>query len=455
MDRRETVLLLQRGEDEQASMAATQEAMGLLALELPDAPYAKLSPGPGKNAAEVAAHQRTRIHGAMIEIVAEEGYRTVTVRDLSRRASVSSRAFYKHFQGKEDCFLQTHELVVRRAAKRVIAAQAGERDWEERLRLAFRAFARGLAGDPQAARLALIEVHAAGAPARAQSLWAEGIFAAMISESFGRAPEPGAVPPLLARGLVAGIASVARSQLLWGDGQNAEELGDELARWVLCCRDGATGDLAGTAPPGLPGISSSAVEFERHPSVGERELILSATAKLTASEGYGVATLTRIRCAAGITRKTLEEHFDGLEECVVAATESAAADTFAGAARAKASAPSWEEGIFRAMATLCEQIANDPVLAKLCFVEVMCLGSEGLHCCERSMAEIGDLICSESPSGQSPDDVATEASVGAIWGMIKQLVLCGREQQLPQLAPTLASLALAPSRQRLPVPGLG
>lgn len=447
--------MLHRGEDEQASMAATQEAMGPPALELPDNPYAKLSPGPGKNAAEVAAHQRTRIHGAMIEIVAEEGYRTVTVRDLSRRASVSSRAFYKHFQGKEDCFLQTHELVVRRAAKHVITSQTGERDWEERLRLAFRAYARRLAQDPLAARLALIEVHAAGAAARAQSLWAEGIFAAMISESFSRAQEPGAVSPLLVRGLVAGIASVARSQVLWGDGQNADELGDELTRWVLCCRNGATWGLADAPAPSPPAISPGRAETVRPPAVGDRELILSATAKLTASEGYGAVTLSRIRCAAGINRKTLEEHFDGLEECVVAATESAAADTFAGAARAKASAPSWEEGIYRAMAALCEQIANDPVSAKLCFVEVMCLGSEGLHCCERSMAEIGDLICSEAPSGQSPDDIGTEASVGAIWGIIKQLVLCGREQQLPQLAPTLASLALAPSRQRLPVPGLG
>jgi AcrR family transcriptional regulator len=440
-------------------MAATQDAMGPPAPVSPDSPYVKLSPGPGKDAAEVAAHQRTRIHDAMIEIVAEGGYRTVTVRDLARRASVSSRAFYKHFHGKEDSFLQTHELVVRRAARRVIAAQAGERDWEERLRLAVRAFTRELARTPQAARLALIEIHGAGAPARAQSLWAEGIFAAMISESFSRAPGPWAVSPLLARGLVAGIASVARSQVLWSDGQDTGELGDELARWALCCQSRAAGDLANSpsdAPPqSLPTISPSAAEVERHSSAGERDLILSATAKLTASEGYGAVTLSRIRSAAGISRKTLEEHFGGLEECVVAAAESAAANMFARAARAKASAPCWEEGIDRAMEAICAQLASDPILAKLCFIEAMSLGSEGLHCCERFMAEIADLICGDAPAGQSPDDIATEASVGAIWGIIKQLVLCGREQQLPQFAPTLASLALAPSGQRLPVPGLG
>jgi AcrR family transcriptional regulator len=436
-------------------MAAAHDATGPPAQESPDSPYAKLSPGPGKNTAEVAAHQKTRISDAMIEIVAQEGYRMVTVRDLARRASVSSRAFYKHFQGKEDAFLQTHELVMRRAAKRVIASQAGEHNWEERLRLAFRAFARELAHDPQAARLALIEVHAAGAPARAQSLWAEDIFAAMLSESFGRAPKPEAVSPLLARGLVAGIASVARSRLLWSDGHDAEEFGDDLVRWALCCRNGAAADpVDAPSDAPVPTISSSMAEIEGHPSIGEREMILSATAKLTASEGYGAVTLSRICSGAGISRKTLERYFGGLEECVVAAAESATADAFAGTARAKASTPYWEEGVHRAVVALCEKIAADPVLAKLCFVELMCLGSEGLHCCERFMAEIGDLICYDAPSGQSPDDIGTEASVGAIWGIIKQMVLCGREQQLPQLAPTLTSLALAPSRQRLPVPGL-
>ena len=107
----------------------------------------------------------------MIEIVAERGYSAVTVRDLARLAQISSRAFYEHFSSKEDCFLQAHELVVvRRAAKRTIASQAGEQDWQEQLRLAFRAFIRELARDPRAARLALIDAHAAGPRTHAQTL---------------------------------------------------------------------------------------------------------------------------------------------------------------------------------------------------------------------------------------------------------------------------------------------
>jgi AcrR family transcriptional regulator len=394
----------------------------------------------------------------MIEIVAERGYGAVTVRDLAQLARISSRTFYQHFSGKEDCFLQTHELVVRRAAKRIIASQAGERDWQERLRLAFRAFARELARDPKAARLALIEVHTAGPQGRAQALWAKDIFAALIRESFDRAPDDVVVSPFVTKGLVTGIASVARSHVLWNEERDADDLGDELAQWMLCARDQVAGQsnlLADKATTELPQTPSSKQEEESRSPAGDRDLILLATAKLAAAEGHGNLTLSSIRIATGVSRKTLDSHFDGVEDCVVAAAESLAGEAFACAGRAKASAQTWEEGVHLAMATLCERVAQDPVLATLCLADLTCVGQAGLHCCERFIAEIGDLICYGSPSGQSPDEVATEASAGAIWGIMNQLVLAGRWQQLPRIAPTLASLALAPSRQGLPVPGLG
>ncbi|HET7589657.1 MAG TPA: helix-turn-helix domain-containing protein, partial [Solirubrobacterales bacterium] len=85
-------------------MPATSEAPGPAPQDAAQSqkPYGKLSPGPGKPATEVAAHQRARIHSAMVELAADRGYKAVTVRDLARLAGVSSRAFYKHFNGKEE-----------------------------------------------------------------------------------------------------------------------------------------------------------------------------------------------------------------------------------------------------------------------------------------------------------------------------------------------------------------
>lgn len=85
--------------------------------------FGKLSPGPGMSPQQVASHQRARIHSAMIVLVAERGYSAATVRDLAQLAGVSTRAFYEHFSGKEECFLRTYELAVRRTAKRIVVSR--------------------------------------------------------------------------------------------------------------------------------------------------------------------------------------------------------------------------------------------------------------------------------------------------------------------------------------------
>jgi AcrR family transcriptional regulator len=118
--------------------------------------YRKLKPGPGRSPEEVAAHRRSRIHGAMIELVAAVGYEDATVRDVALMAGVSKPTFYKFFPDKEGCFVATYDLVVRQAAREVLASQLGAADWPSRLRIGVRALFDQFAGAPTAARLALV-----------------------------------------------------------------------------------------------------------------------------------------------------------------------------------------------------------------------------------------------------------------------------------------------------------
>jgi AcrR family transcriptional regulator len=84
----------------------------------------------------------------MVELVAEHGYNAVGVAMLTGRARTSKRDFYKHFSGKEECFLATYDVLVSRSVRGIFAAAEGEREWCERLRLGFLAFAGQIAGDP-------------------------------------------------------------------------------------------------------------------------------------------------------------------------------------------------------------------------------------------------------------------------------------------------------------------
>ncbi len=59
------------------------------------------------------ADQRRRILRAIGELVAERGYSDVTVELIVKRAHVSFKTFYKHFAGKEECFVALFESRLR------------------------------------------------------------------------------------------------------------------------------------------------------------------------------------------------------------------------------------------------------------------------------------------------------------------------------------------------------
>jgi AcrR family transcriptional regulator len=413
--------------------------------------YTKLSPGPGKPAPKVAAHQRARLHSAMVDLVGEQGYSAVTVRALTRRAGVSSRAFYELYTSKEDCFLQTYDRVVRRAVKRIVTAQAGERDWRKRLRLAFDAFVRELEREPKAARLALIEVHGVGREALDQVRHVEAMFEAMFAESFSRAPGGIAIPPLLIKGIVAGTARVARARLLEPRAEDLTGLGEDLAEWCLSYYSDAVASLSELGNQtlqynGVVGSSlspSSNAEGSARSSIDDRALILMAVAKLVVASGSDNLTMSEIRTATGVTRGALKGHFSGVEECIAAARELEARRAFAHAQMHTASVDSSVSRVYHNLTHFCLQLASDPALARLCFLGTATSGSKRMRSRERIVTEMTSLV-SVSPSGSNrASDLDLEASMGAVWGVLDHTIEAGPPTHLTRNVPLLVFLALA------------
>ncbi len=416
--------------------------------------YGKLRPGPGRSASEVAAHQRARIHSAMIELVAEHGYGAVTVRDLAATAGVSSRTFYEHFRGMEDCFLRTHGLVVRRAVRRIVGSQAVGRDWKERLWLGFGAFAAELEHEPRAARLALVDAYQAGPAATEQTRRAESTFAEMIGDSLSRAPEGPMLSPLHIEGIVAGIAHSARARLAGGDGAGMEGLGEELFEWALAYRSEAVAALAdldrrsaaGDMATALAPVPSSKQMDEARSPVGDRALILSAVDKLVGAEVHGGLTLKRIRTATGLSRSRFDRQFGGIEDCFAAAAELRADQALAQAGLACAAGGSWEGGIYRMVGSLCAQVAQDRLFARLCFAGISAAGAEGRRCCERFTEALAGIAREGRPPAGCPvESVENEASMGAFWGVVHRYVASGQAQSLPRMTATLSFLLLVPA----------
>src|SRR5215204_7200183 len=90
--------------------------------------FRKLKPRPGHSGHDIEEHQRGRLHAATIDLVSEVGYGGLTVTGIARTAGVANRTFYENFPGKEDCFLATYDLIVRNAAREVLAAHQREEE---------------------------------------------------------------------------------------------------------------------------------------------------------------------------------------------------------------------------------------------------------------------------------------------------------------------------------------
>ena len=85
--------------------------------------YERLPHGPHRLGVEaVARNQRSRMHGAMIEAVATNGYERTSVKQVVGLAGVSRRSFYEQFANKQECFLATFDVIAARGAGRVSAA---------------------------------------------------------------------------------------------------------------------------------------------------------------------------------------------------------------------------------------------------------------------------------------------------------------------------------------------
>jgi AcrR family transcriptional regulator len=413
--------------------------------ELATRGYRRLNPGPGRSPEAVAANQCARLRAAMLELCAELGYPRVTVRALTRRAGVSTRTFYAHFADKEACFLATYDLIVSTSMRGLLTGREVEvegGDWREPLIRGFRIFSQQLARNPLAARLALVEAFAAGPEALARMRHTDGLFEALVTQSFARPPRGVALPPLLVKGIVAGIARVARGRLLAGRERHFALDGRELMEWAVSFRSEAVlGIDRLPVPPSEPfPPPASAPAFE-----DDRSLILAATARLVTAGGYEALSVPAILSRAGLPRRSFDDCFEDVADCFLACLDRRGAAVLAEALSAFESADSWPAAVHRAVDSLCARIAVDPTFAMLAFRELYSPGRKGVRWRVEATSQLSAALRDSAPASQAPSGLAAEASLGGIWGVIHGHVVAGATPRLRGAAPALSLLVLAPA----------
>lgn len=419
-----------------------------MSSKVDDAPrFSRLKPGPSAPPAEVAASQQQRLQAATIQVVASGGYEAVNVRDIVRLAKVSTRSFYEHFDSKEECVVRAYADVVHDARIGLIAAQMEGGDWSERLRRILVSFAQAVTDNPAAARLVLVDAYADGSAALDRAHTTEANFVSMLAKGISRPPGGVVVSHLVVEGMMAGVLHVARTRLLAG-GDLADAEG-ELMDWAGCFPGDASVALARMDSRDVRGSAALLEMRERESRAAspgdDRAAIIAAVSKLCAAGDFEYANLRVpvIRAAAGVSRRVFDAHFGGVEDCVLAALDQKVSMALADAATEQMAGSTWEGGVYRAISSLCGEIAGDALLARIASRGVFPRGSKGY----RVRLDLATTAVEQIRAGAGAEyrcELAAEASAGAVWMLFHHHALRSWNGRRPEISATLAYMALAP-----------
>jgi AcrR family transcriptional regulator len=238
---------------------------------------------------------------------------------------------------------------------------------------------------------------------------------------------------------------VARVRLLAGRERELPALTGELLEWALSYRSPAAATLESLGSASGLVVAPAAVSTARGGRGDARARILDAVAQLAARDGYAALTAAGIAAAAGVSRKRFAAHFEDVQGCFAAALEHLTSRARSYVAPAGAAGGDWPSAVHRALSALCGYIAADPLFARLAFIEVLALGPDGVRFREGVMKGVTESFRASAPGAQRPSRLVAEASVGAIWGVIHHHIAHDASNRLPDIAPQLSFIALAPT----------
>jgi AcrR family transcriptional regulator len=415
--------------------------------------YKRLPRGPhGLVRNEVIRNQRARIHGAMVEAVAQSGYEGASVKQIVALAGVSRRTFYEHFANKQDCFLQTLGLIAAHMANRANAAyQATDGDLEHRLRAAFEQFTEDVQSNWKSVSLVVVEAPAAGTAGVTQLCRVTARVEQMLLSSFAHAPEMAALPLPVIRGIVGSLHEVLSIRLRTNRAKEIPALTEELLQWTLLFGTSAPDHLAERlAKRARVNMrdGTNAANPNNHSSVDASHLdprarLLESVLRLTVLEDYAELNALQIADEADVPLDDFFELFVNKEECFLAAFDAISDELLTLTADPELVGEDWPSAVRHALGALMRHLADHPPHAQIIAAEVYAAGPDAIERNHELTSDIATLLTEGAPEGAG-GTFALDAVSGAIWHTVRCQVASAQIQLLPALTDYLSYVVLAP-----------
>lgn len=174
--------------------------------------------------------QREQVLEAMLRVAAADGYAMATLSDVIETAEVPEAAFDEMFESKQACFLEAYDAAIDVLMAHVLASfeAASERPWPERIAAMLQALVELLATEADIARMAMVEVTAAGDSARARYQAALERFTPLLEEGRAYSGQGDELPADTARFAIGGATSMIFDEFRAGRGPELERILPDL-----------------------------------------------------------------------------------------------------------------------------------------------------------------------------------------------------------------------------------
>jgi AcrR family transcriptional regulator len=428
----------------------------------------------GSKAREQArSEQRVRLALAMIDAIAEDGYRATRVADVISRAGVSRKTFYEHFENKQECLLVTFDLIMAEATRRIESAYRDGAGWPGRVEAGIRALFDAAIENPGALRLSLLEIAAVGPAGIARREKSFQRFEDLIRDALELAPGEGTVPEPTLKAIVGGLNRVLYRRVLRTDRDELYALIPDLTAWATAYYPAPAAVLAEPIP--LSSAQRTAIAHRAgrapgtlapHPLLGgrrglargdqnvsksyvvqnQRARILDAATNLTARDGYASLKVEEIAEQAAVSLVAFYEHFADKEDAFLVAYEVGFGKALAVVERAVAAESDWRDAVRAGIDALFGFLASEPAFAQIALIDALIVTPHTAARSTETVSEFARLLVpgSDQLHGFVPQAITIEAIAGGLFDLCLQYALAGRIGELPELVPTATYIALAP-----------
>lgn len=178
----------------------------------------------------------------------------------------------------------------------------------------------------------------------------------------------------------------------------------------------------------------------------QRWRLLAAMVAAVAEKGYERTTVSDVVELSGVSRTAFYKHFENKESCFVAAVDETLGFAMTAVSAGYHSSGTWDERLLAAFGAFVDEVIQQPAAARVCFLEVYVAGRTAIEHADRGAADFEQMIrqsYEQSPAHAGLPAQVVHGIVGGVRKVIFTQLRLGKEAGLADLAPQLATWALA------------